>query len=84
MKIKCAPDSDDVCSIVRSTIDELIDENIMGLELQLSILFIQQELTRMLSEAEDYIEVNNIKRGIEFTDQIGKATGMTIHSYELN
>lgn len=84
MQIKHSPDSDDVCSIVRNTIDELIDEDIMGLELQLALLFIQQELRKMLFHAEDYIEVNNLKRGIEYTEHFKKIFGMKIYHYELN
>ena len=42
MEIKHAPDSDDVGAIVTHTINQLIDLNIMGLELQISIHFIKK------------------------------------------
>lgn len=84
MEIKHAPDSDDVGAIVTNTINQLIDLNIMGLEFQISIHFIKQELKKMLPHAEDYMERNNIKRGIEYYDHFGKALGMAFRLYELN
>ena len=38
----------------------------------------------MLPRSEDYIEMNNLKRGIEYYDQIGRTLGMTFRLYELN
>ena len=84
MEIKNAPDSDDVCSIIKNTLEELIDDNITGLELQLSILFMLQELHKMTLEAKDYIEINNLKRGIGYVEQIGHTLGVHSFNYKLN
>ena len=83
-EIKHAPDSDDVSGIIRRLIDELIDENIMGLELRMFLQYLYNELKKNRTAAENFIEVNNFKHAQKMTEHFGKILGMKIYHYWFN
>lgn len=83
-KIKHAPDSDDVFPIIRNTIRELVNNNTRDAELQLWIHFIREELRKMFYSAQDYIELNNLKRGVEFTENFNETMKSAVCQYTFN
>lgn len=83
-KIRKAPDSDDIESIMRRLVDKLIDENITGPGLSIFMQRLHIELCKIKTGGSDFIELNNIKRAIEITEMYGKALGIKVFFYTLN
>jgi len=79
-----APDSDDVDAIMRMLIDELIDASIMGMELRLFLRCLNDELKKRIIIAADYLEINNIRKAMEFTEHINKVFEINAFQHELN
>lgn len=65
-----APDSDEVSVILRKNIDELVDENIMGIELRSFLQRLREKLNERKIKAKDYIEINNIRYAADIAGQL--------------
>jgi hypothetical protein len=83
-KIMNAPDSDDVDDIMRVIMDDLIDVCIMNSELRLYLTHLDIELKNKITDAKDFIEINNIRKALLFTEQINRVFEIDSYKYELN